>query len=124
MSQIVNKSYESEDGELRYFSAKVNQSRKNLYKKVLGVCCMPGCQSGANLHVHHIVPVKSGGSDEYVNYIVFCQNCHLRSRLHRWGYDRQLEILTFKLYQEYLNLGFTSDDLSSEEFEVKLREML
>jgi 5-methylcytosine-specific restriction endonuclease McrA len=124
MVQEVDNSFENDDGEQRYFTSRVRQSRKNLYKRVLNICCMPGCESSAGLHVHHIVPIKHGGSDEYMNYIVLCRNCHYHSRLHSWGYDRRLEVLTFKFYREYLNLGFTSDDLSSEEFEIKLREIL
>lgn len=31
---------------------------------------------GLGLHVHHIMPVSEGGSDNYSNLVALCPNCH------------------------------------------------
>ena len=40
------------------------------------------CQSTENLHVHHIVPLSLGGSNELSNLKTLCKNCHTRLHPH------------------------------------------
>ena len=41
-----------------------------------------GCGTNAQVAVHHIVPVASGGSDDPQNLITLCKTCH--ARIHPW----------------------------------------
>ncbi|MCU4753012.1 HNH endonuclease [Halobacteria archaeon AArc-curdl1] len=41
------------------------------------------CSSGSELHVHHIIPIDSGGDNEIQNGATLCKPCH--NRLHRWN---------------------------------------
>jgi 5-methylcytosine-specific restriction endonuclease McrA len=34
------------------------------------------CGNKEELHVHHIIPIKEGGSDDLTNLITLCVNCH------------------------------------------------
>jgi len=104
---------------LRY-TAKENVHRRNLYRRKLGQCCWPGCAYNAQLQVHHIVPIKQGGSDDFVNYIVLCKICHYKHRLHSLSDKKKLDLLVYKFYQEKLILGFCSDEMSNEEFQLRL----
>lgn len=38
-------------------------------------CAIPTCRQ-VPVDVHHIVPVASGGNDEFENLIALCRNCH------------------------------------------------
>jgi RecQ family ATP-dependent DNA helicase len=38
-------------------------------------CCVK-CEESRNLHVHHVIPRKLGGSDELSNLITLCAACH------------------------------------------------
>ena len=111
------------DGDKRFFTQKENQRRKELYKEVIGECCWPGCNSKGNLEVHYIELVKRGGTDDFTNFICLCKHCHHHHRLHRLGYDKLLELYTYKFYKEKILLGFCSDDYSNDEYETRLRTL-
>ena len=91
-----------------------NASRMGLYKDAIGVCCMPGCESGVGLETHHIRPISKGGRDDYVNYIVLCFHCHRCSRLHSRSEENRLVLLTYKLYRELTILGIDSSGLTED----------
>jgi hypothetical protein len=110
-------------GDMQFYTAKENHYRREVYAKALNMCCMPGCEHGYNLHVHHIIPVKRGGTDDYTNFICLCEYCHYHSRLHRRSEDKLLDLLVYKFYIEKLELGFTSDDMSNEEFQLRLGKL-
>ncbi len=50
------------------------------WKKLSAAMCANGichrCGSKANLVVHHIIPVKEGGTRDRRNLVVLCQSCH------------------------------------------------
>lgn len=110
--------------EKHVYTNKENQGRKRIYKKALGRCCKPGCPLGLVLHVHHIWPIKRGGTDDFTNYIVLCKYCHQHSRLHRLSEDHKIELLVYKFYIELIEFGFCSDDMDNEEFEKRLRRIV
>lgn len=43
------------------------------------------CGSRDNIELHHIIPVKAGGTNDYFNLISLCHDCHMR--LHHNIYD-------------------------------------
>lgn len=43
-------------------------------------------KQGADLHAHHITPLKKGGGNALSNLAVLCNDCH--NRLHTWFSDR------------------------------------
>ena len=43
------------------------------------------CGEKYNLHLHHIIPISKGGTDDYYNLIYLCDNCH--NNIHRL-YDK------------------------------------
>lgn len=100
-----------------------NLAKAELYKKAINVCAMPDCPFGLDLEVHHIQPLKSRGKDDFVNFIVLCQACHRRSKLHSQWAIRQIDLLVFKFYseQKVFGLGITSDEYSDDEFWKLLR---
>lgn len=56
-------------------SRKRSVKRRDNYK--CGNCSRQGGTAGdANLHVHHIVPIKDGGSHDISNLQTLCQQCH------------------------------------------------
>jgi hypothetical protein len=63
-------------------------------------CFNPECRSGLNLQVHHIVPVAKGGKDEFENYIILCQNCHIGAGNHSRWRQRSTILWTYKFYIE------------------------
>ena len=99
-----------------------SKSKKKIYSSLINRCSIPGCIYGYDLHVHHIIPLKKGGSDTFDNYIVLCSFCHRNNRLHS-NYNKKIAILTFKFFIEQDVLGFTSDDYSDQEFWLKLKRM-
>ena len=50
------------------------------WKQLSNAMCSSGvchrCGSRENLHVHHIIPVKEGGTREPRNLVVLCNSCH------------------------------------------------
>ena len=99
-------------------------SKMNLYKKAINRCCSPICDFGYGLHCHHIIPLAKGGEDVYSNYIVLCVKCHGQRGNHRLSRQREIELSVYKFYIERLELGFCSDEMSNEEFEMKLRRFV
>ena len=91
----------------------------NLYKKAINKCCMPNCYL-INLEVHHIIPLKSGGEDNFNNYICLCKDCHMNHFFHKLGEDKKIILLTIKFMVEQEILGFTSYNYDDEEFRTKL----
>jgi len=123
MRQVFAGTYLS-DGENRGYTVRENEARKSVYKKALYHCCKPGCSYGFDLQVHHIYEVSQGGTDDFTNYIILCKDCHQHSRLHRLSEDHKIELLVYKFYIERLELGFCSDEMDNEEFELRLRRLL
>lgn len=58
------------------------------------------CRTRLAQEMHHIIPVKSGGSDKRENLIPLCKSCHRNSRLHSNWESRQIELYTLKFYME------------------------
>jgi len=61
-------------------SIQLNQNASNLLKKQAGqcpVCLQPMC-SDQNLEVHHILPKKLGGEDEWKNLVLLHRDCHVQ----------------------------------------------
>ena len=76
-------------------------------------CANPECDSNSTVEVHHILPVASGGVDDYWNLICLCKKCH-----HKWKsifhtdhkrYD--VELFVWKSLQEQ---GFLEELLEEE----------
>jgi hypothetical protein len=51
------------------------QIRRIVLKRDNYKCC--NCDTTKNLHVHHIVPIKRGGSNKETNLITLCEKCHI-----------------------------------------------
>ena len=51
------------------------ETRKKALKRDKFRCQKCGAKN-VKLHVHHIVPVSAGGSDELYNLITLCEKCH------------------------------------------------
>lgn len=47
-----------------------------VYRDRGGVCEIPGCGFDDVLEIHHLVPKKSGGTDDLSNLIILCPNHH------------------------------------------------
>ena len=123
MSRQVKAGNYITSGDSKTYTLAENQKRKNLYRKAIGRCCKPNCPMGLDLHVHHIDLVSHSGSDDFTNYIILCKYCHQHSRLHRLSEEHRMEYLVYKFYIEKLVLGFCSDEMSNEEFELKLQRI-
>jgi 5-methylcytosine-specific restriction endonuclease McrA len=120
---VITGTYISNDENTSY-TTKENQRRKAIYKKAIGHCCMPDCKHGFCLHIHHIFLVSQGGSDDFTNYIVLCGKCHGRRKIHQFSMEKKIELSVYKFYIENLELGFCSDEMSNEEFELRLRKLI
>lgn len=110
--------------EIKVYTLKENEKRKRIYKQAIGHCCMPDCRIEWNLQVHHIYLIFQGGTDDFSNYIVLCGKCHKTRRVHRFSLKRKIEISVYKFYIERMELGFCSDEITNEEFELKLRKLV
>lgn len=55
-----------------------NKRQKGNIKKPM-ICGI--CGSKENLELHHIVPIESGGSDDFFNLLYLCHDCH--KHIHR-----------------------------------------
>ena len=53
-----------------------NRLRYALFKKHNYTCERCGRYAKEDLHLHHIIPVKSGGSHNESNLQVLCSDCH------------------------------------------------
>lgn len=85
-------------------------------------CSHPECESGLNAEVHHIVPVKDGGPDEYWNFICLCSKCHRSRRLHSTD-EHQTALFTWKCMSEADRFGFYLDE-KEDGFHNNLREAI
>lgn len=52
------------------------KERERIFKRDGRHCRMPGCGSLQYLEVHHIVPIKYGGTNDLTNGITLCKTCH------------------------------------------------
>ena len=96
---------------------KRNNSKMRNYKDWVNyVCQHPDCDSGKNIEVHHVMPIKQGGKDEYWNYISLCFRCHRYSKLHRGWEERMTELFTFKAFWELEHFGFVLDEKDQDYF--------
>lgn len=50
--------------------------KKNYQIKRLKICS--ACGSKEKLELHHVIPIKIGGIDEYYNLIYLCHDCHMK----------------------------------------------
>ena len=103
---------------------KRNTSKAERYKRAINQCCDPECNFGFGLLTHHILPISKGGTDTYDNFIVLCKKCHNANHNHKAEDIRRIELQTYKIYAERLLLGFTSKDMTDEQFDVLLRAKL
>lgn len=105
---------------------KYNTSRTNLYRNTINKCCNPGCDGVLSpLHTHHIEPIRHGGIDEFVNYIVLCRDCHglVRHKKGKAGWNQEI-LLRWKFLAEILIVGKCSDDMPIKEYRRLLRKTL
>jgi 5-methylcytosine-specific restriction endonuclease McrA len=47
------------------------------------------------LEVHHIVPIKDGGTDEQANLILLCAECHSEAHRRREAFERYKTLMGF-----------------------------
>lgn len=52
------------------------QEREKIFQRDANKCKMPGCYNTEQLEVHHILPIKYGGTNELNNGITLCRSCH------------------------------------------------
>ena len=104
---------------------KRRTAKMQLYASFVGYqCAHPDCkQTGDQVQVHHILPVKNDGPNEYWNYICLCRKCHLKSRFHKNHPDNDLELFTWKSMQELELWGFTLDEQDPNYYE-NLKKLL
>lgn len=100
-----------------WFQPSRNRLKMSHYKKALNQCMNPDCKRlPYQLDVHHIIPLKKGGADDYNNYIVLCKDCHSHNKFHHYGGDDKLqELLTYKFFMELHYIGVASDTENFEE---------
>lgn len=60
-----------------------NRLRYALFKKHGYICQRCGRYAKGDLHLHHKIPVKMGGSHSESNLEVLCSDCHLQEHLRR-----------------------------------------
>lgn len=78
-----------------------NINKSNSYKEKYGYSCMnPDCKSGLFPQVHHIVPLKNNGLDDYDNFIILCKDCHINFKRHSQYEKQEIMLATFKYYAE------------------------
>lgn len=105
---------------------KYNHCRMDLYKKTIDKCCNPNCDGVLSpLHTHHIEPIRYGGIDEFLNYIILCRDCHglLRHNKGKIGWTQEL-LLKWKFQTEILTVGKCSDEMPIKEYRKLLRKTL
>lgn len=100
---------------------KRNDSRTRLYKEAINKCCNPDCDKADRLETHHVQPLEYSGIDDFINYIVLCKGCHVGRKNHS-DYDLRAELLfRWKFYAELMDIGYTADDYSSDDYRLHLR---
>lgn len=103
---------------------RVRTHKTTLYAEWIGYkCANPECNSGYNIEIHHILPSKSGGTDEYWNFISLCRDCHRRLKLHSKHKDWDIELFTYKCNQELELWGFFLDEKDPKYYE-NLRKLI
>lgn len=73
------------------------------------------CGTSDQLHVHHIETRGSGGTDEYLNLITLCGNCH-RTKAHGF------EGAAFKILFVEMNAGLDRPDFWDDVMEQSTRD--
>ena len=116
MSREVNKRITALGKTIHALADKENIGKRELYRLAINKCCMPNCKFGLDLEVHHIVPISKGGTDTFDNFIVLCQKCHRKNRLHAYWGDKRIALLAYKIYMESDIIGKDSADYSDDEF--------
>ena len=94
-----------------------NHNLAPLYTKAINQCCNPECDGVLSpIEAHHILPVRYGGLDKYINLIALCRECHRKMPKHNC-YERSLKtqetLLRWKFKAGYLIIGKCSDDVSN-----------
>lgn len=85
--------------------------KRALYNAWIGCkCANPECTSGYNCEVHHILPAKNGGKNEYWNFVSLCRHCHRHLGLHSKHDEKDIILFTWKSYQELSLFGFVLDE--------------
>lgn len=54
------------------------KQKENIFDKFNRVCAICGAPEGKGLHVHHIIPVSQGGTNDESNLMLVCKECHHR----------------------------------------------
>lgn len=88
-----------------------------------GKCANPSCESESTIEVHHILPMSKGGCDKYWNLISLCRSCHDMKGLHNKHKDWDIELFTWKCYQELSLWGFVLDE-QHDDFYENLKTLL
>ena len=57
-----------------------SEIRSNILKRDNHACC--NCRYTKKLHVHHIVPLSRGGTNNETNLITLCEKCHIMIHPH------------------------------------------
>jgi 5-methylcytosine-specific restriction endonuclease McrA len=58
-----------------------NKVKKKSHKR----CVKCGCKD--NLTLHHIIPLKNGGTNKYSNIMVLCVECHRKIHEYKGGIE-------------------------------------
>jgi RNA-directed DNA polymerase len=83
--RLVPKTYSPDDPALRdYWQQRRAKSqvtafrRRQLVQRQQGICpvCHQHLENGEDLHIHHVVPKKSGGKEDLANLWLVHHNCH------------------------------------------------
>lgn len=86
----------------------------NLRRKILVEaghrCAIQTCRSLIEVDVHHIIPLKEGGKDEYENLIALCPNCH------RMADRNKIDKESLRMYKN--NLRFLYDKFTLFEIDI------
>jgi hypothetical protein len=57
-----------------------SEIRNNILRRDNYACC--NCRYTKKLHVHHIVPLSRGGTNNETNLITLCERCHIMIHPH------------------------------------------
>lgn len=71
-------------------------------------CAVPTCRNLLVLDLHHIVPVRDGGSDDAHNLLALCPTCH---QLFERGTMDATAVRTYKATLEALSHAFDTESL-------------
>jgi len=103
-------------------SLKRDVRKTLLYVNLMNfVCSNPDCKGGADIHGHHIIPLKKGGVDALWNIISLCKRCHYTLNLHKNYNDIDVELYTWKCSHELKRFGFYLDE-KEPDFKEKLKK--